>query len=114
MKKTIKKLKPREMIEALAKDCEITCEYVRNGKTCAIGCLALMAGIPEQRLLSQNSQCIAGLSEGLLEDLQEATGLTRFELSVLQRRNDSKPTSIEDRRRSVTEFIRERFGIEDC
>jgi chemotaxis signal transduction protein len=40
----------RNAIAALQKDCEITGHYYDNGKTCAVGCLALIAGMPAEQV----------------------------------------------------------------
>lgn len=105
------KLKNKDkMIAALQKDCEIRHTYVRGQKTCALGCLALLAGIPrsffddtdKERGEKVNKRRIGDERlESVAKAITKKFGLTLDQQMSIQQQNDWTETVAERRDRVV-------------
>lgn len=92
----------------LAADCEITEQYWRDGKTCAVGALALAAGVPKGVLITAFTRNIdvknlgawetetpekvaeIGAVKVLRERILKRFGLTTDDLARIQTANDGQ------------------------
>ena len=98
----------REVIKLLEKDCQIDSSYISESgkKTCAIGCLALKAGVERARLLKDNGTLI---THHRMRDVADAIfkrfGLSRRYLSVVQYQNDYFD-SVSKRRAAVVNYVK--------
>lgn len=91
-------------IEALKKDCEVQKAYWKDGKTCAIGCLGILAGCSVEDLRLANKSSIAYLPD-LLCELRKAFDLTINELVNIENLNDDIP-DLDERRAIIIDYIK--------
>lgn len=89
------------LLDVINEDCLIRGKYRdEDGKTCAIGHMAVVAGIP---LPKSNAQSIRRLQD-LADQLCEFYGLTFSQLWNIQLINDEYGT-VERRRAAITDYI---------
>jgi hypothetical protein len=87
-------------IELLSKDCKLRCIYYSEGKTCAIGCLAIAAGAQLFQLRKISMDRISTLP-WLIKMIQAEFGLNRDQLRAIQSANDACPDLVARRQRVV-------------
>lgn len=76
-------------LEALAKDCQVKGYYYKNGETCAIGCLALLAGITVERLtIASGTPIIYDANSDIYAAIRRTFGLELEAQERIQRLND--------------------------
>lgn len=96
-------------LKALAQDCTIKGRYVYGRHTCAIGCLALLAGIP--RNFFQSNKCNReAIYEGELKPVAMAIkrkfGLLMDQQIAIQEANDEHNFDTEARRAAVMNVVK--------
>jgi hypothetical protein len=74
----------------LEKDCELTCNYFDGEKTCAIGCLALAAGVSKNILLNYEMPISANEAKArvIAIAVKKEFGLSRDVQRAIQSEND--------------------------
>lgn len=95
-------------LKLLAKDCRITNYYLKDGKTCAVGCLALASRVSERHLASA-SVGVACISWPQLQEVRRKIkamfGLDSEQLVAIQEANDGEG-DLRLRRQRVARVIR--------
>jgi hypothetical protein len=89
----------------LQKDCEITGAFYNEGKTCAVGCLALLAGVPHEEL-----EPLKVDGEIVMRRVADYFGLRLDDIDQIITLNDEietwEPDHVQKRRDNVVEFIK--------
>lgn len=108
--KNVKKLK-----DIIRKDCSIRYVYYRDGETCAIGAIALAAGVSKSVLEAAAGWSICSDSSDeaatIRNAIREEFGLTDYEMARIQGRNDVHGNQ-ESRRRDILLQIEEWEKVE--
>lgn len=95
----------RLALKLLAKDCQIGGEYIDGNKTCAVGCLAIAAGVKKAHLAEVNEWPIySRYLAKTRESIKLKFGLSGDELEDIQYAND-KADTVEDRRKAVLKVV---------
>lgn len=76
-----------QVVKILKRDCQIAGRYIGQDGTCAIGALALKAGVSRRFLRKQNSYTIGGLP-WVVGKIERTFGLDLAHLRVIQCEND--------------------------
>lgn len=101
-------MKNKELaINALGKDCEVVGQYVEDGKTCALGCLALLAGIDRDYLEQEEyngEEITHNAMAPVAKAIEEMFGLNVFQQAAIQRTND-RTHGLKARRKAVLGVI---------
>ena len=85
----------------LAADCETRCVYYNEGRTCAVGALAIAAGVSTATLIRHNNRAISSsFAAYIREAIRRKFGLTTEQLDGIQYEND-RYYLVPQRRRSV-------------
>lgn len=94
-----------ESVKAILEaDCDLQCKYVDEaGKTCAIGALALAAGVSPARFIGVNSLTIECLPD-VRAKIQATFGLTFQKIADIQWANDSHDR-VDSRRAKVLQVL---------
>lgn len=92
----------KEVIELISQDCEISFNYLKEGKTCAVGCLALKAGIPHEPLAE--SRLLIQHEPDFIAAIESRFGLNYSQLVRIQDLNDSHSTP-ESRRKAIIDYL---------
>lgn len=91
-------------IRLLKKDCQISGRFIDyKGRTCALGCLALAAGVPKSRLRKLGFGGIYG-DCFISAKIESSFGLTLDQQSTIQYRNDSYD-EVPTRRQHVIGYV---------
>lgn len=107
--KNIKLLK-----KVISKDCKIASYYYKRGQTCAVGALAIAAGVPVDVLKEGSQKVINGNYDSTIEmrnAIHKKFGLSCGQLEVIQSQNDHFENS-KDRRSAILERIEMWEGYE--
>ncbi len=91
-------------LRALAKDCGLRGAYVHRKATCAIGCLALLAGVDRAYLKKRNWEPVKMLGV-VVESIHKKFGLSLDDQKRIQETNDAHKTP-ELRREAVLRLVR--------
>lgn len=95
----------KRAVALIKKDCQIRGEYTDfNGNTCAIGCLALAAGVKKSTLLRSGTNPIEWLP-GIARRIKSRFGLSMDEQADIQQENDSCHV-LKNRRRGVLKLLK--------
>lgn len=102
-------------IRVLKKDCEITGSFYVKGETCAVGRLALEAGVSPRRLAkipevgvdayNYHDETTMGLIKEILGKIKRKFGLTKRQLLRIQHQNDGV-VGLESRRNAVVKLVK--------
>lgn len=95
----------KRAVALIKKDCQIRGEYTDfNGNTCAIGCLALAAGIRESTFTKRNNSPIY-LFKGVYRRIKSKFGLNLVQQEEIQSLNDSS-INPKIRRRTIVHYLK--------
>lgn len=96
-------------IRAIQKDCQLQAEYYSRGKTCAIGCLALLSGVSKDTLKDGDATRICGFDDSVLRialAISKRFDLSLTQLSEIQDMNDDSHNDIATRRRLIVKYLK--------
>lgn len=91
------------VLEIVKGDCEIDCYYCENGKTCAVGALAIASGISKLTLEHYGGMGILSLLD-IIGAIHRKFDLNGKQLHKIQSLNDKFETP-PPRRRAITKYI---------
>lgn len=95
----------KRAIALIKKDCQINGRYVdQDGNTCAIGCLALDAGVREATLLKKNTEPIYWFKWAYLR-IKSKFGLDLEAQEQIQSLNDTSRNP-KSRRRKIVHYLK--------
>lgn len=95
----------KQVLKILANDCQIANHYITSQGTCAIGALALKAGVPKRFLRRFNNKGIGSLA-AVLDKIWSKFGLTSYELRKIQDENDFHDF-VQERRKAVVKLVKQ-------
>ncbi len=98
-------------VKLLKADCQITGALIDDaGQTCAVGCLALAAGVSPRTLKRKMGAIDSDKQSGLVKAIQKKFGLDLDILCTIQHRNDCNS----NRKMRVKEVVRAvRYAYEE-
>lgn len=96
------KLQKAQVRKILASDCKLAGEYYSRGQTCAIGALALAAGVKKKLLKEQNDAGIdCKIMKPVASRIRKKFGMSIDEMAEIQEANDNIMDDVKERRREV-------------